>query len=173
MAVIISVSDMQFGEYDENQVFQVETCRQYTEKLKPNGIKSCEFILRRKDKLYFVEAKTTCPRQLSADSPAEKIKKYHAYIHDIALKMRHSLMLYANILLERYQIEDVPKQLAEKDLSCLEIRLVLVVKNAEKEWLIPFQDVFKRELREELRIWKIPGFSIINEETAREKHFIL
>lgn len=63
--------------------------------------------------------------------------------------------------------------MAEKDLSCLEIRLVLVVKNAEKEWLIPFQDVFKRELREELRIWKIPGFSIINEEMAREKHFIL
>lgn len=89
------------------------------------------------------------------------------------MKMRHSLMLYANILLERYQIEDVPQQLAEKDLSCLEIRLVLVVKNAEKEWLIPFQDALKRELRDELRIWKIPGFSIINEETAREKHLIL
>lgn len=46
-------------------------------------------------------------------------------------------------------------------------------KNAEKEWLIPFQDVFKRELRDELRIWKIPGFRIINEETAIEKHLIL
>ena len=136
MAVIISESDMQFGEYDEEQVFQIETCRQYIEKLKPNGIKSCEFILRRKDKLYFLEAKTTCPRQLSADSPADKIKKSHAYIHDIVLKMRHSLMLYANILLELDQIEGVvSQQLAEKDLSCLEIRLVLVVKNAEKEYM--------------------------------------
>lgn len=50
--------------------------------------------------------------------------------------MRHSLMLYANILLERDQIEGVvSQQLAEKDLSCLEIRLVLVVKNAEKEYM--------------------------------------
>ena len=57
MAVIISESDMQFGEYDEEQVFQIDTCFQYIEKLKPNGIKSCEFILRRKDKLHFVEAK--------------------------------------------------------------------------------------------------------------------
>lgn len=33
MAVIISESDMQFGEYDEEQVFQIETCFQYIEKL--------------------------------------------------------------------------------------------------------------------------------------------
>lgn len=52
------------------------------------------------------------------------------------MKMRHSLMLYANILLERDLIEGVvSQQLAEKDLSCLEIRLVLVVKNAEKEYM--------------------------------------
>lgn len=49
------------------------------------------------------------------------------------MKMRHSLMLYANILLERDQIEGVvSQQLAEKDLSCLEIRLVLVVKMQKK-----------------------------------------
>lgn len=58
-------------------------------------------------------------------------------------------------------------------MSDLEIRLVLVVKNAEKEWLIPFQEVFRNVLQDEMRIWKIPSFSIINESTAREKHFIL
>lgn len=173
MSVIVVESDMQFGEYGEGEIFQLEKCRQYTEKLRPNGIKSCEFILRRGSKLYFVEAKKSCPRQITADTPEEKIKKYEEYVHDIALKMRHSLALYSNILLERYETEGLPALLNEKNLSHLDIRLVLVVKNAEKEWLIPFQDVFRSVLQDEMRIWKIPGFSIINETTAREKHFIL
>lgn len=173
MAVIISESDMQFGEYELEQVFQLEKSSQYTKKLKPNGIKSCEFILRRDNRLYFVEAKKSCPRQIEANTSEEKRIKYREYIHDIALKMRHSLALYSNILLERYDTEGVPELLRQQNLSDLEIRLVLVVKNAEKSWLAPFQDVFRNELQDELRIWKIPGFSIINEETARNMHFII
>ncbi len=173
MAVIISESDMQFGEYEQEQIFQLEKSSQYTKKLRPNGIKSCEFILRRDNKLYFVEAKKSCPRQIEADTSEEKRIKYREYIQDIALKMRHSLALYSNILLERYDTEGVPELLKERNLSGLEIRLVLVVKNAEKGWLAPFQDVFRKELQDELRIWKIPDFSIINEETARNKQFII
>ncbi len=173
MAVIISESEMQFGKYEKEQVFQMEKCSQYTKTLMPNGIKSCEFILRRDHKLYFIEAKKSCPRQISAETPQEKIRKYNEYIQDIVLKMRHSLALYANILLERYTAEGVPEMLREKNMSYLEIRLVLVVKDAEKEWLVPFQDVFRKRLQDELRIWKIPAFSIINEDTAREKHFII
>ena len=111
--------------------------------------------------------------QIKADSPEDKIIKYNEYIHDIALKMRHSLSLYANIVLGRYSSENIPELLMEKDMAELEIRLILVVKNAQKEWLIPFQDVFRKVLKDELRIWKIPGLSIINEQTAREKGFII
>lgn len=173
MGVIITESDMQFGEYRQESVYQLEKSSQYTKKLKPNGIKSCEFILRRGNKLYFVEAKKSCPKQIRADTPEEKKAKYKEYIHDIALKMRHSLALYSNILLGRYDAEGVPVLLMERDMSGLEIRLVLVVKNAEKEWLIPFQDVFRNILQDELRIWRIPGVHIINEEIARDKHFII
>lgn len=173
MAVIISESDMRFGEYEPEQVFQLEKSPQYTEKLRPNGIKSCEFILRRGNKLYFVEAKKSCPMQIAADTPEEKIAKYNAYIQDIVLKMRHSLNLYCNIVLERYTTKGVSELLREKNMSNLEIRLVLVVKNAKKEWLVPFQDVFRKQLQDELRIWKIPDFIIINEVTARARHLII
>ena len=173
MAVIISESDMQFGEYKQEQVFQLEKSSQYTKKLRPNGIKSCEFILRRDNKLYFVEAKKSCPKKIEAETSEEKRRKYEEYIYDIVLKMRHSLYLYSNILLERYDAEGMSELLREKNLSELEIRLVLVVKNAEKGWLVPFQDVFRNVLQDELRIWKIPGFSVINEDTARRKHFII
>lgn len=84
MGAIIPESDMQFGEYEETQVFRLETSRQYTEKLRANGIKSCEFILRRNNKLYFIEAKKSCPKQIAADTPEEKIAKYNAYIREIA-----------------------------------------------------------------------------------------
>lgn len=123
--------------------------------------------------MYFVEAKKSCPNQLSAEFLEEKIIKYNEYINDVTMKMKHSLALYSNILLERYASEGVPELLRERNMSDLEIRLVLVVKNAEKEWLVPFQDVFRNLLQDELKIWKIPGLSIINETKAREKGFII
>ena len=171
MGIVIQESDMRFGEYEKDRVFQIEQCSQYTEKLRQNGIKSCEFILLRGKKLYFVEAKKSCPNQIMAETVEEKRIKYKEYIQEIVLKMKHSLILYSNILLNRYSMNGVPETL--KDLSKLEIRLILVVKNAEKEWLVPFQDIFRKELKDEMKIWKIPDFIIINEEMAREKHFIL
>lgn len=66
MGVIIEESEMKFGKYKEEQVFRIETSKQYTEKLKGKGIKSCEFILQRGKKLYFIEAKKSCPKQTRA-----------------------------------------------------------------------------------------------------------
>ena len=172
MAVVITESGMQFGAYVEEQVFRLEKSRQYTKTLMSNGIKSCEFILRRDSKLFFVEAKASCPKQITADTPEEKKEKYDEYIQDIVLKMRHSLTLYSNILFQRYETEGISETLRQTDMSALEIVLVLVIKEAEKEWLIPFQDKFRRELKEEIRIWK-SSLIVMNEATARAKHFII
>ena len=51
MGVIIPESDMEFGEYKENQVFHIEESRQYTEKLRQQGVRCCEFILLRSNRL--------------------------------------------------------------------------------------------------------------------------
>jgi hypothetical protein len=85
--------------------------------------------------------------------------------------MRHSLNLYANIVLKRYSQDGMPDQL--KDAENLNMRLILIVKNAEIAWLDPFRDKFRKELRKEMRIWKIPDFIILNEEQARKKQFVL
>lgn len=171
MGVIIEESEMMFGKYKEEQVFCIEKSKQYTEKLRGKGIKSCEFILQRGKKLYFIEAKKSCPKQIVASTEKEKKEKYEQYIQDVVLKMKHSLMLYSNIVLQRYSMDGVPEAL--RDLSEADARLVLVVKNAKKEHLAPFQDVFNKKLKDEMRIWNIPGFMVINEETAKKKHFIL
>lgn len=172
MAVIIEESEMKFGEYEEENIFYLEKSIQYKKNLRQNGVKSCEFILCRDNSLYFIEAKKTCPKQITADTSEEKILKYNEYIQDIVLKMRHSLTIYSSILLKRYDANGIPAKLRKNDLSNLKIRLMLIIKDAEKEWLIPFQDDFNKRLQAELRIWNIPGFIIINEATARDKHFI-
>ena len=169
--MVIKESEMQFGDYGKGQVFYIEKSAQYTEKLKGRGIRICEFLLLRGNKLYFIEAKKSCPKQIAADTEEEKRENYERYIQGIVLKMRHSLMLYSNIILQRYSMDGVPEAL--RDLSKVDVRLVLVVKNAKKEWLAPFRDVFNKEMKDEMLIWNIPSFMVINEETARKKHFIL
>ena len=171
MGIVITESEMQFGDYEKEQVFYIEKSRQYTEKLRGKGIKICEFLLLRENKLYFIEAKKSCPKQIAADTEEEKREKYKQYIQGIILKMKHSLMLYSNIILRRYSMDNVPEAL--RDLSKADVRLILVVKNAEKEWLAPFQDIFNKEMRDEMLIWNIPSFMVINDEIARKKHFIL
>lgn len=179
MGVIIEESGLRFGEYYEDQVFQIETSPQYTKSLRDNGIKSCEFILRKGKKLYFFEAKQSCPRQIVGDIPAgEKEKRteaYNKFIEEIVLKMRHSLALYGNILLKQYSQDKVPEKLADPDLSNTLIYLVLVINPQEGEWEPEpeLQDDLRLHLKDEMRIWKIQSLAVITPQQAREKNFII
>lgn len=144
----------------------------YMHSIQLKGIKCCEFLLLKNKKLYFIEAKENCPNQIAAKTSEEKRQKYQQYVHDIAEKMQHSLAMYANILLGQYDGAAVPEQMRRNLLADKEIRLVLVVKNAEKAWLVPLKEVLEKQLRNDLKIWKIKSFVVINEETAYQKHFI-
>ena len=170
--VTIEESEMSFGIYADDSVFHIEKSPQYKEKLMPNGVKTCEFILSRDRSVYFVEAKKSCPNQISEESPSEKREKYHEYIKDITDKARHSISLYASILLERHPTDGVPKCLLSKDTSQIEFKFVLVVKDAEKEWLVPLQEKLSDELSAERRIWKFSLF-VLTEDVARKKRFII
>ena len=87
--------------------------------------------------------------------------------------MRHSLTLYANILLKRYDAEQISPNLLSQDLSGTNIKLVLVVKNARKDWLDPLEDALDKEMKKDSRIWKCAKFYVVNEEIAREKHLVI
>ncbi len=166
-------SGMQFGIYEDGTVFHIEKSAQYRQKLMPNGVKCCEFILLRDNTLFFIEAKTSNPREITADTPKDKKKKYNEYISEIVEKMKCSVLLYASILLRRYDSGGVPAKLMKHDLSDRQIKLVLVVKTAEKEWLMPLQEKLRSELRVFCAVWKINGLFVINEITARQKRFVL
>ena len=121
----IEESEMIFGEYNEDDVFRIEKSRQYRE-LKTKGVKSCEFIMLRGKTLYFLEAKKSNPKELVADTDDEKRRKYCEYIDDIIGKMIHSILLYENLVLHRYDVDGISKNLMLNDLQDYEIKLVLV-----------------------------------------------
>lgn len=169
--MIIEESGMCFGEYDVNNVFHIENSEQYKKYLMPNGVKSCEFILLRGKTLYFIEAKTSCPNQISKETPQEKIGKYNEYISDIVNKIRHSIALYMSILVRIHAFDDVSEDLLKWDLHNRSIKVILVVKNAKQEWLDPLKTKLDRELSKDKRIWKF-NFFVINEQMARQKNLI-
>ena len=179
MGVIIEESGLRFGEYHENQVFQIETSEQYTKSLRQNGIKTCEFILRRGKKLYFFEAKQSCPRQVVGNIPADEKEKrteaYNNFIEEIVLKMRHSLALYGNILLKQYSQDKVPEKLVNPDLSNTQISLVLVINPQEGDWEPEpeLRDDLQLHLKDEMKIWKIQSLFVITPQQARKKQFII
>lgn len=169
---VIEESGMRFGEYDIDNIFQIEKSHQYTDKLRQNEVKCCEFILFRDDTLIFIEAKTTNPREITAESSVEKIRKYNEYISDILTKMRHSLLMYANILLDRIPNDGISPVFLEKGLSDRKIKLILVVKNAEISWLLPLSEKLNREFSSEMQIWNISRFFVLNEEQAKRKNIV-
>lgn len=169
MGIIIPESDMEFGTYQEKQVFRIEESEQYKKKLRQQRVRCCEFILLRSNKLLFIEAKKSYPDPINGIIKDEN--RYNTDIKEIVEKMRHSLDLYANILLNRYAQDGVSEEM--KNIENLTIRLVLVIKNADKSWIIPLQGKFRKELYPEMHIWKIQDFIILNEEQARKKRLIV
>lgn len=165
-------SEMKFGPFQKSQIFRIEKDSTYITSFQANGIKTCEFVLQRDGKLYFIEAKKSCPNYSEAETSDEKRMKYKEYIHDISQKMRDSLNMYLSFLLKKNQTSDLPDYMRNLDWENLQICFVLVVKNAESAWLIPYQDIFREQLRNEMKIWNVPVFAVITEEKARAKRFI-
>lgn len=166
-------SEMTFGEYDKDSFFRIEKCIQYTEKLKNSGVKICEFLLLKGNKLIFVEAKKSCPNSKNAEICESARIRYDKYIDDVVQKMRNSLSLYSGILLKRYTMQGMPINLCTNDISGLDIVFLLIVKNADDGWLVPMRDDLSKRMRAEMNIWKIKHFFVINEVKAREKGWVM
>ena len=169
--LIIEESDMTFCFRDSDIVYHIEQSRQYQDRLRGKGLKICEFIMRRDEFLYLVEAKRTCPNSSKREIDGGVTMQVQKYIGDIKAKMADSLALYSAILLKKQSQDDVPAAMLVPDLSGTKIRLLLIVKNAEKKWLVPLQDKLRAELRKECRLWNAELW-VLNEEIAKSKHFV-
>lgn len=174
--ITITESEMTFGPFPEENVFQIEKSPCYNKLWKCWGVKTCEFILLKDNNLFFIEAKSSSPRAPSPsdvfDRTSQQFSRFRTYITDIAQKMTDSLNILASILLNRAsQKEDLqcPDNLRSLMLAQVDIVLVLVIKNAKKEWLFPLQDALNKQMKAFLVIWNIRQVLVINETMLRKK----
>ena len=83
MGEIITESGVDFGEFESEDLFPIESSNLL--KSLGKGIKTVEFItLKQKDNIIFVEAKTGCPNPQNKEKGGQDAKNFNAFYDDIA-----------------------------------------------------------------------------------------
>lgn len=161
-------SGMRFN-FDEGKCFLIEK----DEKLrKLISVKRCECVSQIKDLVAFIEAKTSSPKNVELDR--EKLSydgkelpdnwclktNFDRYIEDISAKFQDSFF-FVKASLEGWHGQDKKEELESKfKLTNRNIIFVLIIKNAEKDWLAQIKDSIVNNLRHFLKAWNISDTSV-------------
>lgn len=166
---IISESEMNFGTFDEADLFHIEDSKIY--KNLGSGIKTVEFILKYdENSIVFLEAKKSCPNAVNRYESEEKEQKFEEYYSSVTEKFIASLQIYLALILDRYQdIFEVGGNLRTvNSMKDIQLKFVLVVKNAEDiTWLAGPLAELKARLLQIRKIWGVEVV-VLNEELAGE-----
>ena len=170
--IAISESEMNFGDFDEANIFHIEKSRIYKEL--GTGIKTVEFILKyKKDTILFLEAKKTCPNESNKNESTDKTAKFEEYYTALTEKFVSSLHLYIAAMVGRFQdISEVGSELMPANgLQDMELKFCLVIKNAKIEWLAGPMAELNARLFKIRKIWRVQ-IVVLNEELAKERKLI-
>lgn len=101
---------------------------------------------------------------------------YRLYISDICDKMQNGLSLFFSTRAGRQpsQASAWPEAFMTVDTAQLQVRILLIVKSAQKRWLPNLQEALKKAMRPAVGTWGLGPDSIIvlNEDGARQKGFV-
>ena len=160
---------MNFGEFDEKDLFYIEKSKIY--KKLGDGIKTVEFVLKYNEKsIMFLEAKESCPNAANRTESKEKEKKFEEYYSSVTEKFVSSLQIYLATLLDKYQdISEVGENLQNVDgLKNIQLKFVLVIENAKDvTWLAGPLAELKARLLQIRKIWDVE-IAVLNRELAGE-----
>lgn len=164
--VQINESNMIFGDFEEENVFQIEKSKIH--KNIGNGIKVVEFILvNNKKELSFIEAKSSSPRPVQGN-----VVRFNEFIDEISDKFIHSFNLYYSAILKRNRnYEELNENFINLDNSNIEFKFILVIKGHKIQWLMPLSDALKDKLAYHSTIWK-SKVVVLNDEMAKEYKLI-
>lgn len=167
---IIPESEIDFGPYDEADLFHIERSEIY--KHFGDGIKTVEFIIRRVEEkdIIFLEAKRSCPNYANRHDSEEKELKFEEYFSSVTDKFIDSLQIYVAAMLDVFpDKEELGSNLRKMtSLKDVQLKFILVIKDVhDMEWLSgPYEELNAR-LRKIKKIWSAEVI-VINEEIARE-----
>lgn len=159
-------SGMTFGPYPAGQCFYIEKSACFA-RLK-EGVKMAEFLLLRQQEkgptVWVVEAKSSCPRDLSS------------YMDEIRVKLVNAFLLGLAVCLGRHPAADdeLPMPFKKLNLTLADFRFVLVVRGVPEYHLAVLQDALATLLRPVIKTWSLPPASVVvlNEAKAQEHGLI-
>ena len=163
---------MQFGAFDEKNLFHIEESRIY--KNMGSGIKTVEFILKfNEQSIILLEAKESCPNAANRFESKEKEEKFEEYYSSITEKFISSFQIYLATILEKISDDsEIGFELQNiKSLKFIKLRCILVIKNAKEDWLAGPMAELRNRLFTYRKIWGIEVV-VLNEELAREYHLV-
>ena len=166
---VITESEMNFGKFDETELFHIEDSRIYKEL--GSGIKTVEFVLKYgQNSILFLEAKKSCPNAANRSESAEKEGKNEEYYASITEKFIASLQIYLAAILNRFpDTSEVGESLKSMSgLKDVQLKFILVIKNAEDvTWLAGPLAELKSRLLQIRKIWGVE-IAVLNVELAIE-----
>lgn len=108
---VITESEMNFGEFDESNLFHIENSKIYRNL--GDGIKTVEFILKYKeDSIIFLEAKKSCPNAEKRHETEEKERKFEVWLVGPSAELKARLLQIRKIW--NIEIMVLNEELAEK-----------------------------------------------------------
>ena len=164
---VIPESDMRFGQFEEMNLFHIENSQLYEK----NGVwdKDGRIYLRyNENSIIFLEAKKSCPNSDNRYDSEEKVEKmFEEYYLAITDKFIESLQIYIAAILDKYEdISEIGTKLLDiKSFRGIQIKCVLVIKNADERWLPGVMAELKERLKTYRKIWGIE-VAVLNEELA-------
>lgn len=149
--------------HSDYESFYIEKSADY-DCLKTSGVKSVEFLSKRKDTLCFIEAKTTFANL----NKAENLEKIQSDFQELYDKFCHSFLLFVS---KELKISSTSTDFSFLNRSILEthkLKFYLVIKESKEEWCDDIKLKLEREIFMPLRKLLNLEVRVINGETARK-----
>lgn len=155
-------------QYDTDDMFLPELSPTYQSLAKRNSIKACDFVWYDKNKLLFIEVKTTAPN---------KIKDLEKYIQDIHFKIIHTLLMFLGIRHGRpfAAKTTLPPNLLAVHAGNVAIVPVLIIQQHQEDWIASLTDKIRKdkEIRGIKKAYCLEDFIVLNENSARKRGWII
>lgn len=131
---------------------------------KSNGVKSVEFLSKKGNSFYFIEAKETFADVEKADN----LEKVQSDFQDLYDKFHHSFLLFIS---KELKIKSASTDFAFLNQNMLQnhkIKFYLIIKDSEKMWCKKIEDKLKRDIFKPLCILLNLEIHVIPSEVAKK-----
>lgn len=143
--------------------FYIEKSNDY-KCLKPDGVKSVEFLSIHGDSLCFIEAKTT----FANINRVENAEKIQTDFQELYNKFHHSFLLFASKELKISSPSTNFPFLGEGILETHKLKFYLVIKESEKDWCENIKIKLERDIFAPLKSLLNLEIRVINSEIAKK-----